>query len=117
MTSTLNHAQMVLVCEFCEIETKLFGKCLDCSLLLCSKCSKNLHSKLQQAANHTIVEMKDLNEQRSQDVSKMKLKSTSCKIHMHEIYSVYCKTCAVLACLQCLSSHQDHTLQGIELFV
>ncbi|XP_076112543.1 uncharacterized protein LOC143080540 [Mytilus galloprovincialis] len=117
MTSTLKHAQMVLVCEFCEIETKLFGKCLDCSLLLCSKCSKNLHSKLQQAANHTIVEMKDLNEQRSQDVSKMKLKSTSCKIHMHEIYSVYCKTCAVLACLQCLSSHQDHTLQGIELFV
>ncbi|CAC5398738.1 unnamed protein product [Mytilus coruscus] len=115
MISTLKHAQTVQVCEFCETERKLIGKCLDCSLLLCSKCSKNLHLKLQQAADHKIVELKDLSKQLRQDVPKMKLKSTSCKMHNSQTYCLYCKTCEELVCPTCIPSHQNHKLRGIDL--
>ncbi|VDH95875.1 Hypothetical predicted protein [Mytilus galloprovincialis] len=115
MASSPSGAQTVLVCEFCESETKIIGKCIDCCLLLCSKCSQKLHTKLKQALDHRIVELKDLKEQDKQEVPKSKLRATKCQIHKSQVYCLYCKTCEVFACPVCTaSSHQNHNLAEIE---
>lgn len=112
MASTSKGAQSALVCEFCEIETKIMGKCIDCSLLLCTKCSDKLHSKLKQAADHRIVKLKDLSDYSQEVPITLKFKSANCKMHKSQIYCLYCKTCEALACPSCiLSSHQSHNLE------
>lgn len=115
MASTTNGAQDSLVCEFCEIDTKIMGKCLDCGLLLCSKCSDKLHSKLKQAADHRIVKLNDLSDHSQGVPNTQKLKSTKCKIHTSQMYCLYCNTCEALVCPSCIpSSHQSHYLGEIQ---
>jgi hypothetical protein len=57
MACSSSKAQIVKLCELCEIETNLKWRCIQCDTILCDKCKK-IHNKVQTNTQHQIVDLK-----------------------------------------------------------
>ncbi|CAG2194690.1 TRIM9_67 [Mytilus edulis] len=55
--------QCPIQCQLCEGDPKIKWKCLDCDLLMCSKCKDKIHSKFKSEKEHEIVDIKDAGRQ------------------------------------------------------
>ena len=45
LEKSLKKAQTLKVCEFCETNTNIEWKCINCDLWMCDNCKKKLHIK------------------------------------------------------------------------
>lgn len=52
--------QVSIQCQLCERDPKINWKCLQCNLLMCSKCKDKIHPKFKSADEHEIVSLKEL---------------------------------------------------------
>lgn len=52
--------QVPIQCQLCETDPKINWKCLQCNLLMCSKCKDKIHPKFKSADEHKIVSLKEL---------------------------------------------------------
>jgi hypothetical protein len=111
LEKSLKKAQTLKVCEFCETNTNIEWKCIDCDLWMCDNCKKKLHIKVKLASKHNVIARKDMGTQ-----SKLKLKNIPCKIHQIQFYCLFCKTCEKCVCPDCVSSidHTQHDFQSLE---
>ena len=50
LEKSLKKAQTLKVCEFCETNTNIEWKCIDCDLWMCDNCNNKLHSKAKLAS-------------------------------------------------------------------
>lgn len=60
--SSLLKAQIHLKCQLCKQNSKIRWQCLECNLLMCDVCSKDVHNRI--AKNHRVVDIKDIDESR-----------------------------------------------------
>ena len=111
LETSLKKAQTLKVCEFCETNTNIEGKCIDCDLWMCDNCKKKLHIKVKLASKHNVIARKDMGTQ-----SKLKLMNIPCKIHEIQFYCLFCKTCEKCVCPDCVSSidHSKHNFESLE---
>ncbi|XP_071136376.1 uncharacterized protein [Mytilus edulis] len=63
MAMSLPQGQIPVQCQLCEGDPKVKWKCLDCDLLMCSKCKDKIHSKFKSEKNHRIIDIKDVGQQ------------------------------------------------------
>ncbi|XP_071150234.1 uncharacterized protein [Mytilus edulis] len=63
MAMSLLQGQCPVQCQLCEGNPKVKWKCLDCDLLMCSKCTDKVHSKFKSEKNHRIIDIKDVGQQ------------------------------------------------------
>ncbi|XP_052065085.1 uncharacterized protein LOC127704890 [Mytilus californianus] len=105
--STLK-AQIPIGCQFCEGETKIEWKCLDCSLLMCTRCKEKVHLKIKSASDHRIINIKDVGFcQESKE--HFKLSDIKCQEHAGQVCCLFCQTCKQFICLKCLTKfHRGH---------
>lgn len=59
MANSKHEAQIPVGCRLCEGGNKIHWKCLDCSLLMCTRCRDGVHRRLNNANSHRIVDTKD----------------------------------------------------------
>ncbi|VDI23046.1 Hypothetical predicted protein [Mytilus galloprovincialis] len=52
--------QCPIQCQLCEVDPMIKWKCLDCDLLMCSKCKDKIHSKFKSEKEHKIIDIKDV---------------------------------------------------------
>lgn len=111
LEKSLKKAQTLKVCEFCETNTNIEWKCIDCDLWMCDNCKKKLHIKVKLASKHNVIARKDMGTQ-----NKLKLKNIPCKIHQIQFYCLFCKTCEKCVCPDCVSSsdHSKHDFESLE---
>ncbi|VDI27443.1 Hypothetical predicted protein [Mytilus galloprovincialis] len=69
MAMSLPQGQCPVQCQLCEGNPKVKWKCLDCDLLMCSKCKDKVHSKFKSEKVHRIIDIKDVGQQ-SKDVDQ-----------------------------------------------
>ncbi|XP_063397268.1 uncharacterized protein LOC134681554 [Mytilus trossulus] len=55
--------QCPIQCQLCEVDPMIKWKCLDCDLLMCSKCKDQIHSKFKSEKEHKIIDIKDVGRQ------------------------------------------------------
>ncbi|XP_071136374.1 uncharacterized protein [Mytilus edulis] len=63
MAMSLPQGQCPVQCQLCEGDPKVKWKCLDCDLLMCSKCKDKVHSKFKSEKDHRIIYIKDVGQQ------------------------------------------------------
>ncbi|XP_071136379.1 tripartite motif-containing protein 2-like [Mytilus edulis] len=76
MAMSRPQVQCPIQCQLCEGEPKVKWKCLDCDLLMCSKCKDKVHSKFKSEKDHRIIDIKDIGQQ-SKGVYQQDKKNTS----------------------------------------
>ena len=108
MACSSSKAQNVKICDFCETETNLKWRCIQCDTILCDKCKK-IHNKFQTNTQHQIVDLKIP----FQDVEqKVILDNIRCDEHQTKMTCLFCRTCDHLVCLDCISSkHNKHNFE------
>lgn len=57
---SIQKAQTPIGCQLCETGNKIEWKCIQCSLLICSRCKDKIHPKFKGAIDHEIVNIKDV---------------------------------------------------------
>lgn len=111
--STLK-AQIPIRCQFCEVETKIEWKCLDCSLLMCHRCKEKVHLKIKSTSDHRIIDIKDLG-LCQQSTEHFKLSDIKCQEHAGQVCCLFCQTCEQFICLKCLTKvHRGHEVMEEE---
>lgn len=102
-SNSIRRGQVALLCQFCEIESRIKWKCLDCDKMMCQRCREKIHPKFPSANCHTIVDIKD--------VSKHSVE-LNCHVHSEQICCKFCISCDKLVCPSCVSSktHKKHKL-------
>ena len=111
MACSSSKAQNVKICDFCETETNLKWRCIQCDTILCDKC-KTIHNKFQTNTQHQIVDLKIP----FQDVEqKVILDNIRCDEHQTKMTCLFCRTCDHLVCTDCISSkHNKHNFEPVE---
>ena len=111
MACSSSKAQIVKLCDLCEIETNLKWRCIQCDTILCDKCKK-IHNKVQTNTQHQIVDLKIP----FQDVErKVILDNIRCTEHQTKMTCLFCRTCDHLVCTDCISSkHNNHKFEPVE---
>ena len=111
MACSSSKAQIVKLCELCEIETNLKWRCIQCDTILCDKCKK-IHNKVQTNTKHQIVDLIIP----FQDVEqKVILDNIRCDEHQTKMTCLFCRTCDHLVCSECVSSkHNNHKFEAID---
>lgn len=106
-SKSIQKAQIPVGCQLCDSGTTIQWKCMDCSLLLCSKC-KDIHLKIKNAKDHRIVDIKEVRIQNeSEGISNFK--EINCQEHDNQTCVFYCKTCEQLICIKCITkNHKGH---------
>ncbi|CAG2229076.1 unnamed protein product [Mytilus edulis] len=109
LSRSLEKGQTLVLCQFCENDSKITNKCLDCKLLLCAKCSNKLHAMVKGAGDHTIVNIRSLGPQHSVEIKDFK--SIKCKQHPTQTACLFCSTCEQSACPACVTKvHKKHNI-------
>ncbi|CAC5403584.1 unnamed protein product [Mytilus coruscus] len=104
---SMRKAQIPLGCQLCGSGTKIQWKCINCSLLLCSKC-KEIHLKIKDAKNHTIVDFKEVKPQEPSE-ENLDFSEINCQEHDDQTCVFYCKTCEQFICTKCITKvHKGH---------
>ncbi|VDH94039.1 Hypothetical predicted protein [Mytilus galloprovincialis] len=113
LSGSLGKGQTPIICQFCENETKITNKCLDCNLLMCENCSVKLHPKVNGAGDHTIVNIKSLGSQHSVDFKDFS--SIKCEEHPKQVACLFCNTCKQAVCPGCVSKvHKQHNIEEFQ---
>ncbi|XP_063404742.1 uncharacterized protein LOC134688200 [Mytilus trossulus] len=60
MAMSRPQGQCPIQCQLCEGDPKVKWKCLDCDLLMCSKCKDKIHSKFKSEKVHRIIDIKEV---------------------------------------------------------
>ena len=111
MACSSSKAQNVKICDFCETETNLKWRCIQCDTILCDKCKK-IHNKFQTNTQHQIVDLKIPFQEVEQ---KVILDNIRCDEHQTKMTCLFCRTCDHLVCLDCISSkHNKHNFEPVE---
>ncbi|XP_076078313.1 uncharacterized protein LOC143048507 [Mytilus galloprovincialis] len=107
-SKSLQKGQIPVDCELCDGRNKIQCKCLDCDLLMCSRCKEKVHDIVKNAIEHRIKDIKDLGQQ--EEVDTFNFSDVKCLDHSDQGCCVYCKTCKKVICLKCVTSvHKGHT--------
>ena len=111
MACSSSKAQNVKICDFCETETNLKWRCIQCDTILCDKCKK-IHNKFQTNTQHQIVDIKIPFLEVEQ---KVILDNIRCDEHQTKMTCLFCRTCDHLVCTDCISSkHNEHNFEPVE---
>ena len=111
MACSSSKAQNVKICDFCETETNLKWRCIQCDTILCDKCKK-IHNKFQTNTQHQIVDLKIPFLEVEQ---KVILDNIRCDEHQTKMTCLFCRTCDHLVCADCISSkHNEHNFEPVE---
>ncbi|XP_071171122.1 E3 ubiquitin-protein ligase TRIM45-like [Mytilus edulis] len=103
---SVRKSQVPVKCNLCENET-IKWKCEDCGLLLCTYCKDTKHSKIKNAQNHMIVDIKRVGVH-SEEVDCTNIK---CKDHSGQLCCLFCINCDSLVCPICIAKiHKQHDL-------
>ncbi|CAC5383390.1 unnamed protein product [Mytilus coruscus] len=106
-SQSIRKGQAPLCCNLCEIETKISSKCMDCDLLMCTKCRDKVHPKFKNAKDHKIVDIKDI----ALYAEEMDFNSIKCQDHTGQNCCLFCESCDHLVCPLCISkTHNGHGL-------
>ncbi|XP_071132941.1 uncharacterized protein [Mytilus edulis] len=109
LSRSLEKGQTLVLCQFCENDSKITNKCLDCKLLLCAKCSNKLHAMVKGAGDHTIVNIRSLRPHHSVEIKDFR--SIKCKQHPTQTACLFCSTCEQSACPACVTKvHKKHNI-------
>lgn len=102
-SNSIRRGQVALLCQFCEIESRIKWKCLECDKMICQRCREKIHPMFPSANFHTILDIKD--------ISKHSVE-LNCQVHDEQICYKFCKSCDKLVCPSCVSSktHKKHEL-------
>ena len=60
--SSIQKGQVPAVCQLCDIDTRIKFKCVDCTLLMCTKCKEKVHPKFKNAGDHRVLDIKGVGE-------------------------------------------------------
>ncbi|XP_076104553.1 uncharacterized protein LOC143073114 [Mytilus galloprovincialis] len=105
-SQSVRKSQVPVKCNLCENET-IKWKCEDCGLLLCTNCRDTKHSKIKNAQNHKIIDIK-LVGVHSEEVDFSNIK---CKDHPGQLCCLFCTHCDSLVCPICIAKiHKKHDL-------
>lgn len=105
VSSSDTRAQIKIVCQICETESKIKYKCLDCNHLMCEKCRTTIHPKFSE--DHEIVDLSDVGQINANFQPRTNLTYITCDKHKNQKCYLYCNTCDSLVCVSCIST--DHT--------
>lgn len=109
LSKSLPKGQVPIPCELCEGSFQIQWKCLDCKLLLCSKCKENIHPRIKLADKHKILKIKDITSDDLED--KLDLASVTCNVHDDKLCCLYCADCDEAICLLCITqTHTKHSM-------
>ncbi|VDI06409.1 tripartite motif-containing protein 2/3 [Mytilus galloprovincialis] len=105
-SQSVRKSQVPLKCNLCENDT-IEWKCEDCGLLLCTNCSDTKHSKIKNAQNHKVIDIKQVGVY-SEAVDFTNIK---CKDHPGQLCCLFCTNCDSLVCPICIVKiHKKHDL-------
>ncbi|VDI55194.1 Hypothetical predicted protein [Mytilus galloprovincialis] len=100
--------QISVECEFCEGGNKIKYKCLDCQVLMCSRCKDKVHARFKNAIGHKVKDIKELG--KLEEVDTFNFSDVKCLVHSDQVCCVYCKTCKKVICVKCITKyHNGHT--------
>lgn len=110
LSESVRRGQTPVTCNLCENGTKIKWKCLNCDLLMCTKCKEKIHVKFKSAKEHTVLDIKQVGLHREElDFSDLK-----CTEHSSQSCVMFCTTCDKLVCTSCISKfHNGHGLVDI----
>ncbi|CAC5421557.1 unnamed protein product [Mytilus coruscus] len=111
----IQKAQVSIGCQLCESGSTIQWNCIDCLLLMCSKC-KQIHMKFKNAINHKIV---DINESEPREYSdkNFNLNEINCQDHAGQACCLYCKDCKQFICFKCMTKvHKGHETLDTEKY-
>ena len=60
MSKPLLEQQCPIQCQFCETDSKIQWKCIDCDILMCQRCKDQIHVKFKGANTHCVKETKHI---------------------------------------------------------
>ncbi|VDI73086.1 Hypothetical predicted protein [Mytilus galloprovincialis] len=60
VSESVRRGQAPVTCNLCENGTKIKWKCLNCDLLMCTKCKEKIHVKFKSAKEHTVLDIKQV---------------------------------------------------------
>lgn len=102
-------AQIPVGCLLCEGGNKIQWKCLECSLLMCTRCKDVVHPKFKNTGNHKVVNIKDVTTGESD--GNLSFGDYKCKVHAVQICCFYCKDCEHFICVKCITTaHKGHDI-------
>ncbi|XP_076105632.1 uncharacterized protein LOC143073762 [Mytilus galloprovincialis] len=105
-SQSVRKSQVPVKCNLCENET-IKWKCEDCGLLLCTNCRDSKHSKIKNAQNHKVIDIKQVGVH-SEEVDFTNIK---CKDHSGQLCCLFCNNCDSLVCPICIAKiHKKHDL-------
>ncbi|XP_052090154.1 uncharacterized protein LOC127726720 [Mytilus californianus] len=109
-SQSFKRGQAPATCNFCEEETKIKWKCINCDVLMCSKCKDKIHAKLKNNKDHNVIDIKEVGIYRGElDFSDLK-----CKKHSGQCCVMFCASCDTLVCALCIgNTHNGHVLVEI----
>lgn len=111
----MRRAQNILLCQLCELESKIQVKCIDCDLLMCKKCHQKVHPKFKLAKEHKIIDIKDISLNQEEEIPKVDFKAEKCRVHKAQTICLYCITCSQPVCPVCIANeHQKHDFKEPE---
>ncbi|XP_071153503.1 uncharacterized protein [Mytilus edulis] len=107
-SKSLQRGQIPVGCELCDGGNKIKFKCLDCQLLMCSRCKYKVHARFKNATEHRIRDIKELEQE--EEVDTFNFSDVKCLEHPDQACCVYCQTCKQVICLKCVTKvHNGHT--------
>lgn len=65
---SIHQAQTPIGCQLCETGNKIEWKCIQCSLLICSRCKDKIHPKFKGAIDHEILNIKEVQQETRVDL-------------------------------------------------
>ncbi|VDI45562.1 Hypothetical predicted protein [Mytilus galloprovincialis] len=104
-SQSFKRGQAPATCNFCEEDTKIKWKCINCDVLMCAKCKDKIHAKLKNSKDHNVIDIKEVGIYRGKlDFSELK-----CYAHAGQSAVMFCTTCDRLVCTSCISKiHHGH---------
>ncbi|XP_071170934.1 uncharacterized protein [Mytilus edulis] len=106
-SKSIKCGQAPATCNFCEEETKIKWKCINCDVLMCAKCKDKIHAKLKNNKDHNVIDIKEVGIYRGDlDFSVLK-----CEKHSGQSCVMFCVSCDTLVCTLCIGNiHNGHVL-------
>ena len=61
------HEQLAMLCQLCEVDSKVKWKCFECNLLMCLNCKDKMHSKIKAAMAHQVIDIMEVQLERNEE--------------------------------------------------
>lgn len=109
-SQSIKRGQAPATCNLCEEETKIKWKCVNCDMLMCTKCKDKIHVKFKFAKDHQIIDIKDVGDH----LNTLDFSDLKCIEHTGQSAVMFCTSCDRLVCTSCISKiHNGHGLVEI----